>query len=197
MDHFQWLNRMTDRAVLGAAGALMSASQDATAPGARTLTRALGTAPEPPGTLGALAWKALAARLAHQLRDALEDEVAEEFLETLLRLMQITLLVDPAYRKNVGGFDARYEFESADGGVALVAVFEDGRLHVREGRVAAPDLRVRFATGRALLQVLLSRPQPDVLLAMLHGQVQTEGNLNYLYRLAFLARRLQRAFGLV
>lgn len=192
MDRLQWLNRMTDRAVLGAAGALMDASGDAT----RSLARALGAAAEPPGALGALAWKALAARLAHQLQDAIEDEVAEEFLETFLRLMQIAIVVDPAYRRNVAGFDAHYQFESADGGVALAAVFTQGRLHVREGRVAAPDLKLRFASGRALLQVLLTRPQPDVLMAMLHGEVQTEGNLNYLYRLAFLAQRLLRAFGL-
>jgi len=49
---------------------------------------------------------------------------------------------------------------------------------------------VIFKDGRSLMRSLLSA-QPDLLGALLRQEVTFEGNLNYVYRLAFLARRLQ------
>lgn len=48
-----------------------------------------------------------------------------------------------------------------------------------------------FKDGKALMDFLLAE-NPDILGAMLHQEVTPEGNLNYLYTFAYMARHLQR-----
>ncbi len=187
------LSRAADGVALGLTDALMKATYDAPEAGGGYLGRALGAGRPQPTALGAAAWHALAGRLRSAMGACLEDEVAEEFLKTLLRLMQIALVVDPAYRHEIAGFQGRYRFQSKDRDVEVGVTFQDGWMHVREGRIEAPNVNVSFASGRALIDFLLT-PNPDVLVSMLHGEVQTDGNLNYLYKFARLAKRLQALF---
>ncbi len=122
--------------------------------------------------------------------DALESEFAEEFLQALLRLMALVLCLDNDYRRNIRGFRGRYQFLSSDNAVTVAALFDDDALEVREEIIPDPHITVTFKNGKALMNYLLS-PKPDVLGSMLRQEVLLDGNLNYLYKFAYMAKRLQ------
>ncbi len=122
--------------------------------------------------------------------DCLTAEVAEEFLQLLLNLMSVVFLLDHDFRKNIEGFNGRYQFKSKDGCITMAALFGDDRLEVREGEIPDPDITVLFKDGKALMGYLLT-PKPDILGSMLRQEVSLDGNLNYLYKFAFMAKRLQ------
>ncbi len=130
--------------------------------------------------------------LGRRFSRCLEDGVAEEFLELLLGFMSIMLVVDADFRRHAQGPEARYALRSADGAISIGATLRDGFLSVAEGPPRAPHATVIFRDGRSLMRSLLSA-EPDLLGALLRQEVSFEGNLNYVYRLAFLARRLQRS----
>ncbi len=134
--------------------------------------------------------RSVAKRLAKQLYTALAGELIEEFLQLLLTLMRVALIVDPRLHKDVEGFEGRFQFLSDDGAVAVVAEFFGRCMHVYEGEINDPNITVRFTDSRALMRYLLE-PQQDILMSMLQHKVTPEGNLNYLYRFGYLARRLQ------
>lgn len=118
------------------------------------------------------------------------SDFAEDFLQILLNLMSIIFLVDHDFRKNIEGFDGRYQFKSKDGSINVSALFADNRLEVREEDISAPDITIYFKDGKALMSFLLT-PKPDILGSILHQEVSLDGNLNYLYKFAFMAKRLQ------
>lgn len=122
--------------------------------------------------------------------DCLTSEVAEEFLQLLLGLMSVVFLFDHDFRKNIEGFNGRYQFKSKDGCITVAALFGDDRLEVREEEIPDPDITVLFKDGKALMGYLLT-PKPDILGSMLRQEVSLDGNLNYLYKFAFMAKRLQ------
>lgn len=122
--------------------------------------------------------------------ESIESETAEEFLELLLHLMQLVFAFDHGYRKNIEGFNASYCFRSRDKGITVSVAFADGDMEVREEEAASPNITVNFMDGRALMGFLLT-PKPDILGSMLRQEVQLDGNLNYLYKFAFMAKRLQ------
>ena len=120
----------------------------------------------------------------------LETEAAEEFLEILLNAMRLMFAISHDYRKNIRKFEGRYQFCSKDGRMTVAAVFKNGRMTVEEKVIENPDITVTFRDGRTLFNFLLS-PKQDILGSMLRQDVQTDGNLNYLYRFGYLAKRLQ------
>jgi hypothetical protein len=122
--------------------------------------------------------------------DSLASEVAEDVLQLLLGLMAIVLDFNPGFRKNIDGFNGRYQFKSKDGHITVAAVFKDNRLEVREEEIPNPHITVLFKDGKALMGYLLS-PKPDILGSILHQEVSLDGNLNYLYKFAFMSKRLQ------
>ena len=122
--------------------------------------------------------------------DGLQSDLAEDILQLLLGLMAVVFQVDHEFRKNIEGFDGRYQFKSKDGRITVAALFQDNRLEVREEEIPNPDITVLFKDGRALMGYLLS-PKPDILGSILHQEVTLEGNLNYLYKFAFMSKRLQ------
>jgi len=125
-----------------------------------------------------------------KLINCMESEFAEDFLKILLELMGVVLFMDSDYRKNIIGFKGRYQFRSSDGAITVAAVFDNDALDVSEKVIEKPNISVTFKDGKALMNYLFS-PKPDVLGSMLRQEVRLEGNLNYLYRFAFLAKRLQ------
>jgi hypothetical protein len=125
-----------------------------------------------------------------KLVECLESELAEEFLEVLLELMKIIFLVDHDFRRNIRDFSARYLFRSVDGSITVAAVFGDDTMEVLEEEISQPDITVNFKDSKALMNYLLT-PKPDVLGSMLRQEVTLDGNLNYLYKFAFMAKRLQ------
>lgn len=125
-----------------------------------------------------------------KLVECLESELAEEFLEVLLELMKIIFLVDHDFRRNIRDFSARYLFRSVDGSITVAAVFGDDTMEVLEEEISQPDITVNFKDSKALMNYLLT-PKPDVLGSMLRQEVTLDGNLNYLFKFAFMAKRLQ------
>ncbi len=121
---------------------------------------------------------------------SLESEFAEEFLENLLRLMSLVLQLDHDYKRNIIDFSGRYQFLSSDSAITVAALFNDDEMEVREEIIRDPDITITFKDGKALMGYLLS-PKPDVLGSMLRQEVQLDGNLNYLYKFAYMAKRLQ------
>lgn len=122
--------------------------------------------------------------------DCLTSEFAEDFLQLLLGLMSVVFLFDHDFRKNIAGFNGRYQFKSKDGCITVAALFGDDRLEVREEEIPDADITVLFKDGKALMGYLLT-PKPDILGSMLRQEVSLDGNLNYLYKFAFMAKRLQ------
>ncbi len=133
---------------------------------------------------------ALLKEMMLKFASSLESEFAEEFLENLMKLMSLVLLFDKDYKKNIIGFNGRYQFMSSDGAITVAAVFNDDSMEVSEEVIADPNITITFKDGKALMGYLLS-PKPDVLGSLLRQEVQLDGNLNYLYKFAFMAKRLQ------
>ena len=125
-----------------------------------------------------------------RLENCFSSELAEEFLETLLELMEIAIFFDADYRENIAGFSGRYLFRSTDHAIKVSATFADVEMKVTEQEIADPHVTIIFKDGRALMNFLICK-NPDILGSMLRQEVTTEGNLNYLYKFAYMARRLQ------
>lgn len=122
--------------------------------------------------------------------DSLSSEFAEDFLQLLLSLMSVVFLVDHNFRKHIKGFNGRYQFKSKDGCLNVAALFQDNQLEIREEVIPNPNITILFKDGKALMGYLLA-PKPDILGSMLRQEVSLDGNLNYLYKFAFMAKRLQ------
>ncbi len=129
-------------------------------------------------------------KLWKKFQNCFESEAAEEFLEVLLNLMKIMFFINPRYRKNIQGFEGRYQFLSKDGQITMAAIFKDGRMHVEETVIDDPHIKIIFRDGKALLNFIIS-PRQDIIGSILRHDVETEGNLNYLYRFGYLAKQLQ------
>lgn len=125
-----------------------------------------------------------------RLENCLSSELAEDFLVILLEVMKISFLLDRDYRRNIDGFTGRYLFRSSDHAIKVSATFRNSDLHVAEKEIPDPHVTVIFKDGKALMNFILSG-NPDILGSMLRQEVTPEGNLNYLYKFAYMARRLQ------
>ncbi len=132
-----------------------------------------------------------AAMARRRLGRCLEEEAAGEFLQLLLGAMATAILVNPKLRAHVEGFEARFAFRNSEGTVTHGARFSHGLLWVTDRPPDDPDATIIYRDGRALMRSLLAA-EPDLLGALLRQDVSFEGNLNCVYRLAFLARRVQR-----
>ena len=122
--------------------------------------------------------------------DRIEAEVTGEFLQLLLNGMKLVFLIDPDFRKNIKGFTGRYLFKSRDNQITMSAIFENGKLKVREKLIDDAHITVNFRDAKALRSYILS-PKPDILGSLLRQDVVVDGNFNYLYKFAFMAKRLQ------
>ncbi|MDH3997667.1 MAG: hypothetical protein OET90_02405 [Desulfuromonadales bacterium] len=120
----------------------------------------------------------------------LQTEAAEGFLQVLLNVMRLAFLVSPDYRRNIKHFEARYQFKSQEDGLAVAAEFRSGKMTVTEGCIASPTIIVNFKNSKALMSFLLA-PKPDILNSILHQEITLKGNLNYLYKFAYMSKRLQ------
>ncbi|MBU0908443.1 MAG: hypothetical protein KKA54_21265 [Proteobacteria bacterium] len=129
-------------------------------------------------------------KLWEKFNNSLTSEVAEEFLQTLLTLMQIVFVVNHDYRKNLKNFQGKYQFCSQDGEVTIAAVFHNNRMDVMEKKIDNPNITITFRDGKTLLNFIIA-PRQDILGSMLRHDVVTEGNLNYLYKFGFMAKQLQ------
>ena len=122
--------------------------------------------------------------------NALEDEAAETFLEMLLLFMRLKFMFDPSYRRNIENFKGRYQFKSRDNKITVLVEFDNGKMDIKETLSEDVDVTVIFKDGRSLMNFLLSQNR-DVLRGLLNNEITVNGNLNYIYKFAFMANDLQ------
>jgi len=134
---------------------------------------------------------ARAKRLMNQWMASVNDKFAEGFLENLLILMSFAFFFDyRGVKRNIQTFRGKYLFRSRGDRITVSAVFDNGILRVSKNIVRDPDITVTFKDGKTLLNYLLS-PKQDILGSILKQDVVPEGNLNYLYKFAYMAKRFQ------
>ncbi len=122
--------------------------------------------------------------------ESFDSEVTEEFLELLLNAMRISYIFNKDYRKNIDGFEGRYLFKSRDGKITIAAIFKNGRMNVKEKEIGGTDITVSFRNAKALRKFIFS-PKPDILGSILKQDVVVDGNFNYMYKFAYMAKHLQ------
>ena len=123
--------------------------------------------------------------------ESMRSESAEGFLELLLNLMSLVCLLNlRGFRRNIEGFRGRYLFRSMDDSITVSVVFDKEKMKVSKKTIPDTDIVITFRNGKALMEYILS-PKPDILGSMLRQDVALKGNLNYLYKFAFMAKRLQ------
>jgi hypothetical protein len=131
-----------------------------------------------------------AQKAGQEFMEALQSEKAEKFLEVLLKLMGLVFFLDKDFQRNIRDFNGRYLFRSQDRQITVAAVFKDNRLKVTEEEIGDTHMTVLFRNAKALMGFLLS-PKPDILGSMLRQDISIDGNLNYLYKFAYMAKHLQ------
>jgi len=131
-----------------------------------------------------------ATRVQKQFLNCIESELAEGFTELLLRLMSLVLFLNMDFRRNIKNFRGRYLFRSRDDEITVAAVFRDNRLRVYDKAIANTDVTVTFKDARAPMNYIFS-PKPDILGSILRQDVVIDGNFNYLYKFAYMAKHLQ------
>ena len=119
-----------------------------------------------------------------------ESELAEGFLIVLMNAMKIAFFWIRDFRQNINNFDAKYLFKSRDEDITVSAIFKNGKMSVSGGNTDDPNVTITFRNAKTLRDFLLS-PKQDILGSMLRQDITINGNLNYLYRFGFLAKRLQ------
>ncbi|HLZ19357.1 MAG TPA: hypothetical protein VKO67_07075 [Smithellaceae bacterium] len=123
--------------------------------------------------------------------ESMGSEVAKGFLRLLLKLMAFVFMLNiKDFRKNIESFNGRYVFRSKDNSIVASAAFENGTMKVYDRIIEKPNMTITFRNDRSLMNYLLS-PKPDILNAVLKQDVTVSGNLNYLYKFAYMAKRLQ------
>jgi hypothetical protein len=125
-----------------------------------------------------------------KLLKGLEDEFTDDTLKTLLKGMSLVFLLSSTYRKNIENFSGSYLFRSKDNAFSVAAVFNNGSMNIVDGPVDSPDITIIFKNPAALRNFIFS-PKPDILNAILQQDVSVDGNLNYLYKFAYMANHLK------
>ncbi len=122
--------------------------------------------------------------------ESIESELAEGFLDLLLRFMQLVFWVDRDFKKNIKNFNGRYLFKSRDSRITVAAVFRKDNFKIYRKSIDNTNITITFRNAKALMNYLLA-PKPDILGSILRQDVTIDGNLNYLYKFAYMAKRLQ------
>ena len=128
--------------------------------------------------------------LQKRFLNCIESGFAEGFLELLLKLMNLVFFLNKDFKRNIENFNGRYLFKSRDNKITVTAIFRNNRMKVYEKITDRTDVTVNFKDAKAIMDYLLS-PKPDILGSILKQDVTIDGNLNYLYKFAYMARHLQ------
>ena len=137
----------------------------------------------------------LVRRKAQALKDELEGKLTDKFVEVLFLSMEAAFILMASYRRNLRDFRGSYVLCTADRRVAASAVFGSGKMLVKTEAVASPTATITFKDPAALRRFLFSKDQ-DVLASLMANEVEVDGNLNYIYKLGFMARDLTRRLGI-
>lgn len=128
-----------------------------------------------------------------KFEETLAAETAEAFLTGLFTLMKVKLAMDADFRKNIANFAGKYQFRSKDGDFGVLVEFADGTMAVHGALTDAVDATVIFKDAKSLINFLFSKNK-DILRGLLDNEIRATGNLNYIYKLAFMATHLELEF---
>jgi hypothetical protein len=134
-------------------------------------------------------------RCVKKLAENIRNDLLDDFLELLLTGIRLTLCIDKKYRKNIENFNARYLFRSEDGKIAASAIFAGNKMKMKRDAIDNTNVTVIFRDGKALWEFLMSG-NPDVFSFVLENKLRYEGNLNYLLKFGYMAKRLQLMVGM-
>ena len=132
---------------------------------------------------------------SRRLVDQIGGRATNDLLVLLLRGMATAFLLSRAFRDNIRGFAGKYVFMTEDGAVGATARFDGKRMHVDDAPAADWTVRVRFKNAAGLRRFLFGKNQ-DILDSILANDVETDGNVSYIFKFGFLARDLERRLGL-
>lgn len=127
----------------------------------------------------------------------LNPELVENFLWLLMNVMSLWLWLDRDYHDNIEGFKGKYLFRSRDKRISIRAVFKRTwlfryeYLDVDMGTVDNPDIEIVFKDSGAVMNLLIS-PKMDILGSLLRNDVTFSGNINYIFKLGFMATQLRQ-----
>ncbi len=139
---------------------------------------------------------AVAGVFSRSLRDQITAAVTDQFVELLLRGMDLAFCLSWGYHKNIKHFQGTYLFRTAESGTVHTAIFTNGNMQVGHEAVEDWDVRVTFKSPEVLKAFLLS-PDRDIVDAVLKNDVEVDGNLNYIYKFGFMAMDLAKRLGVL
>jgi hypothetical protein len=131
----------------------------------------------------------------------IENDMLDNFLEHILKMMGNYLFIDTKFRRNIKDFKARYTFKDRKGRIAASVIFQKhpffkhDQMIVKEDAIKNTNVTVIFKDGKALKDFLFSG-DPDVFDFVLGNKLRFEGNLNYIFKFTYMVRHLQLAFNL-
>ncbi len=140
--------------------------------------------------------EAMIEKRARKLKKQLTEEVTDDFLELLLKAMDVSFFLSSDYRRNIEGFRGRYLFKTSTGGVASGAVFKKSNMKIHKEGIDDWDIKVEFTDADALNTFLFSKNQ-DILNSILDNTVKVEGNVNFIFKFGFMAKDLGHRLGVV
>jgi len=124
-----------------------------------------------------------------------EVKVTNDFLDLLMMAMDMAFSVMKDYRKNIENFEGCYHFETRKGDVQSGAIFKDGRMRVDPRGILFPDAKVTFEDFESLWKYIFSKDQ-EILDLMLENKIETEGNINLLFKFCFMVKDLKQRLGM-
>jgi hypothetical protein len=104
--------------------------------------------------------------------------------------MSLVFFLNKDYGRNIDDFSGRYLFRDRANKITVAAIFKKNKMKVRKKMIGNTNVTIVFKNQRALMNFLLS-PKPDILNSILNQDVSYDGNLNYLSKFAYMAKRLQ------
>lgn len=150
--------------------------------------------------LSALLPKKCALRLARWLSSpllkSLDTALSEDLLLLLLDAMEVFLILDRDFHRNIVDFEATICLTTRQEDLYATAVFSGGRMHVKKMVKGDATAEVIFKDAAALRRNMFTLHQ-DLLQSALNYEVELMGNWNYLYKFFFMSIDLEKRLHLV
>ncbi|MCK4260506.1 MAG: hypothetical protein KAX49_16135 [Halanaerobiales bacterium] len=120
--------------------------------------------------------------------ESIDSGLTEEFLIILLNAMSWAFILSKNFRKNIKNFDARYLFLGDGEKICVSVIFKNGKMRVHHKKIDEKNLTIKFKDSKALRHYLFS--PNDLLTPILHQDIMTEGNINYLTKFGYMSNHL-------
>jgi pyruvate formate-lyase/glycerol dehydratase family glycyl radical enzyme len=123
------------------------------------------------------------------------DILARVALKGGLRFMKLILWLKSDFRAMLGTFSGTYLFFTRTGTVNVPMAIEKGTIRFLDSPLAIEDADValEFKDGRALweyLKMYATEDERDILVSVARDKVRPHGNLNYIFKFAFMVNHL-------